>query len=101
MESGNHSRTETIVRMLRLREMKFQRKHGGDARGRHARYFFETDALAAQFRVCQLLFGRRVLAQVGNGVRVSRLLCGQQQQDQQAGQDAMQFHGLGRNRRTV
>lgn len=75
MESGNRARTETIVRMLRKRKKKIQRKHGGDAGGRHARYFFEADALAAQFRVRQLLFDRRFLAQVGNCVRESRLLC--------------------------
>ena len=75
MESGNRARTETKVHMLRLRKKKVQRKNRGDARWRHAGDFFEADALAAQFRVCQLLFGRRVFAQVGNCVRVSRLLC--------------------------
>lgn len=101
MESGNREWAETVAHVQRLRKQKFKRNEGGEVCWRDAGDFFEADALVAQFQMRQLIFCRRFLAQVGDGVCVSRLLCKQQQQDQQAGQDAIQFHGLGRNRRAV
>src|SRR5882724_1980568 len=95
VERGNRARTEDIVRRQRLRKDKVQRSKDGDAGGRHTGDLFEADALVAQFRMSESLLRRRFLAQMGNCMRVSRLLCEKQQQDQQAVQDAMQSHGFG------
>jgi len=101
VECGNRARIERVPGTRLLREQKFQWEKGGRVRRRHAGDFFEADAFVTQFRMRELLFGRRFLAQMGYRVRVSRLLCIQQQQDQQTGQDAMQFHERGGIQRAV
>ena len=75
MESGNPARTETVVHLPRLRKEKIKGKKSGNARRRHAGDFFETDAFIAQFRMGELLLRRCFLAQMGNCMRVGRLLC--------------------------
>ena len=75
MKDRNRARTENVIRVQWLRKDKVKRYQGGNARRRDAGDFLEADAFVAQFRMGELLLRRRFLAQVGNRMRKSRLLC--------------------------
>jgi len=76
-----------------LHEMHIERNEYRDARRGDTRNLFKADTLVAQLAVSKLFFGWRLLAQMGNCMSVRRLLCKEQQQDQQAVKNAMPFHG--------
>ena len=96
MKGGKRARTEDIAHRQRMRKEKVQRDEDRDAGRGDAGDLLEADALVAQFRVGELFLRRRFLAQMGNRVRISRLLCEQQQQDQQGVQGATLPAGLPR-----
>src|SRR3954466_11571184 len=84
-----------MTRRQRLHKMHIERNEYRDARRGDTRNLFKADTLVAQLAVSKLLFGRRLLSQMGNCMRVGRLLCKPQKKDQQAIKDPMPFHGYG------
>lgn len=92
MKRGNLARAEKVPGAGRLLEEQIERKDRRGAAGHRVRQLLETDALATQVGVGELLLRRRRLAGVGDAVRESGLLRGEQQYRQQAEKNTSQFH---------
>lgn len=92
MKRGNLTRAEKVPRADRLLYDQIERKDRCGAGGHRVCQLLETDALAAQFGVGELLLRRRRLARMRDAMRKRGLLCRKQQQHQQTKKDALQFH---------
>jgi hypothetical protein len=93
VERGNLEWPEKMAGACRLLEDQIERKDRCRAAGHGVRKLLETDALAAQIVVGELLLRRR-LAGVVDAVRKRCVLRGQQQQRQQTEKEASQFHAV-------
>ena len=92
LERSNLARAENVPGTDWLLEDKIERKDRGGIAWRRVRQLLEADALAAQVGVGKLFLRGQRLARVGDAVRESGLLRGEQQHRQQTEKIASQFH---------
>src|SRR5690606_37081556 len=74
VEGDERARTEGRDIQARPCEVRRKGDEIGNAERRRGRKLLEVDALAAQPVVAELLLGRGILAQVGDGMRMAGLL---------------------------